>query len=70
MAEVSDDCAVHCWHFTGLSRLVNQPLYDQVCCRCGRQRSVRTAVQFAPSDHGPYAPPERSLPGWGATDGC
>lgn len=28
----------HCWHDTGISKLVNPPQFEDICCHCGKKR--------------------------------
>ena len=48
----------HCWHETGVSKLVNPARYEDVCCHCGKTRwRIETA-----SGHGKFFPRKRALP--------
>ena len=51
----------HCWHETGISKLINPPAYEDQCCYCGHKR-WRTET---PLGHGEYFPKKNVLPGSG-----
>lgn len=49
----------HCFHESGVSKLVNPPQIEDVCCFCGKKR-WRTET---PMGHGEFFPKKHTLPG-------
>lgn len=50
---------LHCWHETGVSKLINPPSIEEKCCWCGLQR---WRIE-SPKGHGPFFPKKNVLPG-------
>ncbi len=53
-----DTCeCIHCWHDTGKVLCSMPPQLVEVCCQCGLERTLRTAIMREPIDgHGPFFP--------------
>lgn len=46
----------HCWHCTGTSLMCNPSINIEVCCHCGENRKVHTALIEKSEKHGNYLP--------------
>jgi len=46
----------HCWHDTGRMLTSDPPWMVEVCCKCGKQRSLQLKRYIPEGEHGPYAP--------------
>jgi hypothetical protein len=50
---------MHCWHQTGVSKLVNPPQIEEICCYCNLHRWITET----PKGHGKFFPRKNCLPG-------
>lgn len=59
------DCP-HCWHDTGVQKLVHPPLRVERCCWCGVYRNVAVYVgSYYFGEHGKFHP-EHNKATWSA----
>jgi hypothetical protein len=49
----------HCWHETGISKKINPPQFEDVCCHCNKRRwRIESNI-----GHGRFFPRKNTLPG-------
>ena len=48
-----DSC---CWHRTGTILTCDPPLYEEICCHCGKERSIRENRMPDTVNHGKFHP--------------